>query len=62
VVSTSVGDTVAQSDCTVVRQNTTMASSFAGGDWSGQGATDTTRVMLSLDCTTPPKSSSSDSS
>jgi hypothetical protein len=62
VVSTAVGDAVSQGDCTVVRQNTTTASSFVGGDWTGQGSTASSKVMLSLDCSTPPKAASSSGS
>jgi hypothetical protein len=56
VVSTAVGDTVAQGDCTVVRESTTRASAFVGGDVTAPASTP--KVLLSLDCSTKPKSSS----
>jgi beta-lactam-binding protein with PASTA domain len=56
VVSTSIGDRVSQGDCTVVRQQTTMASPFTGGDV--QTPNSSPRVLLSLDCSKAPPSSS----
>jgi hypothetical protein len=49
VVSSAVGDAVAQGDCTVTRQQTTMGSPFAGGGWRGAGGGGK-KVLLSLDC------------
>jgi beta-lactam-binding protein with PASTA domain len=59
VMSTTFGDKVAHSDCTVVRQETVMGSAFAGGGWPGK--TSSPKVLLSLDCSKPPKSSSGSS-
>jgi hypothetical protein len=56
VMSTVVGDKVAQGDCTVVRQNSTKASAFVGGGVSAPSSAK--KVYLSLDCTKPPASSS----
>ena len=53
VVSTSIGGQLSQDDCTVVRQETTTASAFAGGDVSAPSAKP--RVLLSLNCTKQPK-------
>ncbi len=53
VVSTSFGDQLSQDDCTVVRQSTTTAPAFAGGDVTGQGSKP--RVLLSLNCNKQPK-------
>jgi hypothetical protein len=59
VVSTTIGDKVAQGDCTVVRQQTTMGTAFAGGGWPGKSSSP--KVLLSLDCSKPPKGSSGSS-
>jgi beta-lactam-binding protein with PASTA domain len=56
VMSTAVGDTLAQGDCKVVRQETTMASAFVGGDVTAPASTP--KVLLSLDCVAKPKSGS----
>ena len=56
VMSTAVGDTLAQGDCTVVRQETTMATAFVGGDVTAPSSTP--KVLLSLNCTAKPKSGS----
>ena len=56
VVSTTVGDQLSQNDCLVVRQETTTASPFSGGDWTGgtdfgaSGTGSKPQVLLSLDC------------
>ena len=56
VVSSSVGDKVAQDDCLVVRQQTTTAPPFVGGGVSAPSSKP--RVLLSLNCDPPPKPSS----
>jgi PASTA domain len=56
VMSTAVGDTVVQGDCTVVRQETTVASPFVGGDVTAPKSSP--RVLLSLYCTKKPKPAS----
>jgi hypothetical protein len=48
VVSTSVGDKLAQGDCTVIRQETTSAAPFVGGDVNAPATKP--KVMLSLSC------------
>ena len=53
VVSTTVGASVAQGDCTVVRQSSIKSSAFAGGDWPASTASP--KVLLSLDCSSKPK-------
>jgi beta-lactam-binding protein with PASTA domain len=59
VMSTMIGDKVARSECTVVRQQATMGTAFAGGGWPGKSSSP--KVLLSLDCSKPPKSSSGSS-
>ena len=56
VMSTAVGGSVAQGDCTVLRQSTTKASGFVGGDVTAPSSSP--KVYLSLDCSKPPKSNS----
>ena len=56
VMSTTLGDKLAQGDCKVVRQETTTASAFVGGDVSAPSSNP--KVRLSLHCNPEPKSSS----
>ena len=58
VMSTTIGDQVAQNDCTVVRQQTTTGGAFVGGDWPGSSSS-SPKVLLTLDCTKAPKSAPS---
>lgn len=57
VVSTSIGDALPRDDCTVVRQQTTLAPPFQGGGTKGvlNSGNTNPKVMLSLDCSSQPK-------
>jgi len=58
VVSSVVGDALPRDECTVVRQQTTVATPFYGGAGPRGGmitGSGNPKVMLSLDCNPHPK-------
>jgi hypothetical protein len=57
VVSATVGGRVAQADCVVVNQHFLVSRTppYEGGELGPMAGFADNRVLLSLDCTTPPK-------
>jgi hypothetical protein len=49
VVSTTVGDKLAQGDCTVIRQQDATGHPFLGGGWIGAPSSKPT-IRLVLNC------------